>query len=202
MKMRRASAIHLCAKLHISGNKPFALLGVLGWGAALLSTPASAQSPAPQPAAGDAQPQSARVCWVLALQDAKDKPQQLRAVCNNRVLFLGPVTTFQATENQALKAELIDSYFGNERRVWLLTVQDDGQTLREDLTGQIARAAGRGPMSRIDGIQIDVTQFAQTGEVGVLGPPEERAGARADKIELAEQIALERSRRASAATQN
>lgn len=202
MKMRHASAIRLGTKLHIPAARSLALLSALGMSTALLAPPACAQSPGPQTAAGNAQLQPAKVCWVVAVQDSKDQPQQLRAVCNNRVLFLGPVTSFQAVENQALKAELIDAHFGNERRVWLLTIQNDGQTLQEDLTGQIARTAGRGPMSRIDGIDLDLTAFADSGQIGVVGRPEDRARAKSDRIALADQIALERVRRAPRTPQN
>lgn len=174
----------------------------------LLSTAAVAQEagvsllvqpPALPPPPAGVQVPSDKVCAVFAFEDAKDRPQQLRAVCKGRVLFLGPVTSFQAIENEALKAELIDVHFDNDRQIWLLTIQDDGSTLQEDLTGQIALTAGRGPMSTIDGIALDFKAFADSGQIGVLGRPEDRARARADHIDLAQQIASARTRLAARA---
>jgi hypothetical protein len=109
--------------------------------------------------------------------------------------MLGSVTRFEAIPNEALQSTLIDAYRGGERRVLLLTIQEDGQALVEDLTGQIALAAGRGPMSAIDGVELDLKEFARTGEVGVRGKADGRASAKADKISIRDQIALERTRR-------
>lgn len=197
--MLRASEIHICAEPIHSRNSLSALLGLFALSSLLFASTGRAEvrSPsAPSPSVVLPLPDS-KVCAVFAVQDSKERPQQLRAVCKGRVFFLGPVTTFQAVANEGLNAELIEARFDSERRVWLLTVQEDGRTLQEDLTGQIARAAGRGPMSGIEGIELDFKQFAQTGEVGVRERPADRARTRADKIELSQQVNFERARRAN-----
>ena len=203
MTMQRTRAIYLRDRLHFLAVKSSSVLLALSLGVALFAPPALAQpKPLPPLPAGFQAPPEKVCASVFTLHDAKDQPQQLRALCKNRVLFLGLVTTFEAIENQALKAELIDAHLGSERRIWLLTIQDDGQVLQEDLTGQIALTAGRGPRPMIDGIALDFSNFAQTGEVGIQARPEDRARAKADKIALADQIALERVRRAQRAPQN
>jgi hypothetical protein len=118
------------------------------------------------------------------------------------MILLGPVTSFEVIHSEALQATLIDARLGDERKVLLLTLQEGGQALVENLNGQIARAAGRGPMSQIDGIELDFKQFAATGNIAVRGQPQDRPRARADKIGLGQQIALERGRRAQGAAQN
>lgn len=84
----------------------------------------------------------------------------------------------------------------------LLTFQEDGQPLSEDLTGQIALMAGRGPMSGIDGVELDLKAFAKSGEIGLQPAPQDRGRARADRINLGEQIAFERARRSQMASKN
>ena len=133
-------------------------------------------------------------CRVFAFEDAKDKPKLLHAKCPGGGLVLGRATAFEAVSNEELKATLVDAYLGTSRRVLLLTVQDDGKGFAEDLTGQIARTAGRGPMSNIDGVELDFKQFALTGDIGVRGRPEDRGRAKGDKIGVAQQIALARNR--------
>ena len=145
---------------------------------------------------------SERRCFVFAVDEAKSVPRQLRAICQGVVLLLGPVTKFYAVTSEVLQATLVDAHLGDVRRVLLLTAQDDGQPLVEDLSGQIAVAAGRGPMTSIDRIELDFEEFAKTGDIGVRGQAEDRTAAKADRINLGEQIAFERAHRARRDVQN
>jgi hypothetical protein len=159
--------------------------------AASCAVPAAAQQ-----RAGDAQSQG---CHVFAISGEQGQPSELRASCQGRGLMLGRATGFEAIVNEALQATLIDIRLGTERRVLLLTVQPDGTPLVEDLGGQLALAAGRGPMAELDGVELNLHAFAATGEIGVRGRPEDRGSRKADRVSLGPQIAAERSRRGSAA---
>lgn len=171
-----------------------AWLSLLGAGPAfmaLAASPAAAQE-APPVVADDA----TSPCRVAAIDGGERRPRELRASCREYGLMLGPVSEYQVIASESLEATLVDARLGGDRRVLLLSIQMDGQPpLIEDLTGQIARAAGRGPMSAIDGVELDFKSFAQAGTIGVRGRPEDVGEARADTINLSEQIARERSRR-------
>jgi hypothetical protein len=139
-----------------------------------------------------------KTCRIVAVQELKDKPRQLHAVCRGIALRLGPVSEFESINNEALQATLIDAHIGSSRRVLLVTLQDVGRPLLEDLTGQIAFAAGRGPSSNIDGVELDFKQFATIGEIGVRGRAADDGRGKADRISVGPQIARERARRVAA----
>jgi len=167
------------------------------FGLTLTATPVAAQRTPPPSTEPPGQ-----LCRVYSVPGAEGQPQELRAYCRGRAMMLGPASTFEAITNEALQATLVDVRFGSERRVLLLSFRDDGLPLAEDLTGQIALAAGRGPASSIDGVELDVSGFARTGEVGVRGRPEDTGNAKSDHVNLGQQIALERGRGGGSQTQN
>jgi hypothetical protein len=114
-------------------------------------------------------------------------------------MMLGPVSEFVAIDNDKLQATLIDAHIGSERRILLLSLQDDGRPLLEDLSGEIALAAGRGPMSGTNGIDLDLERFGSTGQIGVHGGPEDNGSGKSDSIDIGQQIAFEQSRQGVAA---
>lgn len=132
-----------------------------------------------------------QLCRVSAVEGPAGPVQDLRASCGGRGLILGRITSFEAIPNEGLHATLVDARLGSERRVLLLSIKEDGQPLVEDLTGQVALAAGRGPMSGIDGVELDLSGFGQAGQIGVIGRPEDTGPARSSTLNLGQQIALE-----------
>lgn len=178
-----------------------AAMAMLLLGSAVLAGPAFAQdSPSPDgPEAApawqtQAVPDHDGPCRVFAFDAPGGDVKDLRAGCGGHGLILGPVTSFEAIANEALQATLVDMHLGSSRRVVLLTMPADGQPLLEDLTGQLALAAGRGPMSELEGVELDLKAFARTGEVGVRGRPQDAGSRKAGKVGLARQIALTRAR--------
>lgn len=125
-------------------------------------------------------------------------PQVLWANCGGRGLLLGSAQTYEALFNPALQAMLVDLQNGSDRRLLLITMQPSGVPRLEDLSGQVALAAGRGPISALTGIAIDSSSFAATGTVAVSGGTSETS--RTGSISVGEQIALERARQGAAAT--
>lgn len=175
------------------GSREYCLLGraapafLLLLGAGLAAMPAAAQeiaqpSPVPEPA-----------CRVFAVKRAEGPVQDLHAGCRGVGVMLGPVTAYEVIGNDALQATLIDARLGTERRVLLLSLQADGQPLVENLTGQLALAAGRGPASEIEGVELDLARFADDGQIGLSGQVEDTGLTKSERINLAGQVALERA---------
>jgi hypothetical protein len=164
-------------------------------GVTLIAAPAEAQTP---------ELSSAGPCQVSfvprAAKEERRDVNQLYARCGGKGVLLGFATSFEAFANDPFRATLVDVRTRAERHILLLTLQDDGFTLIEDLTGQIARAAGRGPFSNIDGIALDFKQFTRSGDLGVLAASEDRGRARSDHISIGEQVVAERARRSAIKT--
>jgi hypothetical protein len=170
----------------------------------LAATPVGAQAGTPsagEAAFADAQGRGPRpMCMFRTEPPSEGVPQQrLYANCGGRGLPLGPAQTYEAFANPALKATLVDLRNGEDRRILLISLGDDGVPLVEDLSGQLALAAGRGPMSELADVKLDLGRFVQHGEIGVGGGSEDTGPARVDTINLGQQIALERSRRGARA---
>jgi hypothetical protein len=164
---------------------------------ALAAAPAAAQQAAAVGAQGAA---SGKLCRIFASEPAQDQPRELVASCRGHGLLLGSATRFEAIDSEALQATLVDIQLGSERRILLLSFPEGDRPLVEDLSGQIALAAGRGPMSELAGVELDLKSFARGGEIRVQGRPEDTGRARTDRINLGQQVALERSRRMAAAS--
>jgi hypothetical protein len=136
---------------------------------------------------------SAQPCFVYAAA-LEGGTQDLRASCKGRGLMLGSTTGYHVIANDALPATLIDTWRGSERRVLLISVQADGAPFVEDLSGQIALAAGRGPLSRVEGIELDLANFASDSHIGVHAAPESVDRAKVVTIDIGQQVAMERLR--------
>lgn len=158
--------------------------------------PFAAPAAAQDLVAGKASPPA---CRAYATASASDKAQELLASCHGRGVVLGSITAFSASYSEALQALLIEANFGPERRVYLISPGADGRPQVEDLSGEIALAAGRGPMSGLGDVEIDATAFALTGAIGVRGQTADNRSSRQASINLGAQLITERSRAATAA---
>ena len=182
----------------------------LGLLTAVAATPLTAQTEAeaeqaPAQADGPAEGQAsvpadlpAPICHVEAIEIAADAPMQLQAACGTHGLLLGPVSTFSVSANGDLNAMLVDVTYQGKRRLLMLSLGDDGFPTLQNVTGQIARLAGKGPMSGIDDIDVDLTNFASAGTVMVNRVTAEgQAEAATSEIDLGEQITAEQARQAA-----
>jgi hypothetical protein len=160
-----------------------------------LSAPVLAQDTESDLASVTAQGVAPAGCNVFAENADTDGVQIVRAICAGRVMILGPATSYTAIPNQKLAATLVDMRMGHERRVWLLSVGADGLPLLEEISGQIALAAGRGPMSDIGDVVVEPDEFASAGRIAVQADARaEAAPGQLRRIALDEQLARERSR--------
>jgi hypothetical protein len=161
------------------------------------------------PAAGQAVPSAPSaapppVCDVQVSERfaaALGSSTQVLALCGGYGLLLGPADTFEVYRNEGLAAMLVDLRRGSDRRVLLISLQGESPPLLEDLSGQISMAAGRGPMSPLEGVGIDVARFARDGSIGVDGPGASGANVGASTINLGRQVAQVRSARTGAASE-
>jgi len=136
----------------------------------------------------------AEICRIFSGVLDEGHVQELFAKCGEHALALGPVSDFKTVSNVDLGATLVDARHGGERRLLLLTIQEGGRPLVEDLSGQIALAAGRGPMSSIADVEIDLESFAQNGDMDVRQQAEKQSR-KIGRIDLRQQVVRERDRR-------
>lgn len=139
---------------------------------------------------------------LFRLEPASDgSPPTLIGNCRGRGVILGPTDEYKIVRNESLGATVVDLQFAGKRRVLMLTLQDDGQVLVEDLGGQIALAAGRGPLSDIAGLTIELEGFAEDGGLAVRPGPDD-SSRQVAQLNLGQQIAAERGRRLGSAASN
>jgi hypothetical protein len=164
---------------------------ILALGAASTGVGAFAAPVAAQTAAANAQSQ---MCRIYAVDGTGGQPQEVHADCRGRGVTLGPAETYETAVNPELQATLVDTRFRGQRQVWLISFQEDGQLLLEDVSGSIALSAGRGPMSDLRGLEIDTRGFARDGSIKVDRDPGAAPGA-AGLVDIGERMALEHARR-------
>jgi hypothetical protein len=172
------------------------ILAMLIAGGALWAMPATAQDSAATQDTASAAGASLRVppvCLFRTESAREPAPGMLQANCGGRIFGLGLADSYTPVSNPGLKAEIVDVRWRAERHVWLLSQQDDGQFLLEDLSGSIALSAGRGPMSDLRGLDIDISGFATGALVAVA--PQAQAPGKAGQVRVGDQIAAERARR-------
>jgi hypothetical protein len=130
-------------------------------------------------------------CLVVASAADSDGVHELVANCAGKGLLLGRASAYEAFPNAALKAAVVDIRLGTERRVLMVSVGRDGFPVLENITTQIARAAGGGIAAGIADVDVDFRGFADSGSLAVTARSTD-GGAKA--IALEEQLAWQRTR--------
>lgn len=166
--------------------------GLYGTGAAAQESRISPSADPSLPAA----PPSDAVCEVRA--DSTIMPPigdaaMVIAICGGQGLLLGHADRFETRESRELGAVLATLHRDGVQRVLLISRQEGDAPLLEDLGGQIALAAGRGPMSPIDGIEVEAAGFARDGAITVRGEAARGESTATRTIPLAPQIAQARA---------
>jgi hypothetical protein len=176
----------------VHAARPMAGLALL---AVTPGAPAMAQDAESALASVTAQTAAPASCSVFAENAEADGVQIVRAICAGRVMILGPTTSYSAIPNRKLGATVVDMRMRDERRVLLLSIDPEGLPLVEDISGQIALAAGRGPMSDIADVTVEPGEFASSGRIAVQADARAQAApGEVRRIALDEQLARERSR--------
>ncbi len=84
----------------------------------------------------------------------------LQIVCGNAGAVLGQVEDYELTQLPALNAAVVVTTIEGSRRVWLVMDNGEKSLALEEITGTIARAAGRGAGSDIDGLDLNLGKGA------------------------------------------
>lgn len=84
----------------------------------------------------------------------------LQIVCGNAAAVLGQVDDYELVDLPALDAAIVVTTLNQSRRVWLAMPDGDKALILEELTGTMARAAGRGATANIEGIDLNLDQIA------------------------------------------
>jgi hypothetical protein len=132
-------------------------------------------------------------CDVFAQPATDGQAPVLIANCSGEGFLLGSADSYQVLQNAALRATIVDITQGTERRVLMLSY-DNHKPLLEDITGSLALAAGRSAMSGINGLDIDLNAFAQSGTVSVRAAVGDAKPDNAATISLGSQIEAEQAR--------
>lgn len=114
--------------------------------------------------------------------------EALVARCGVYTIPLGRAETFKVFANKDTEAVLVDLRNPQSRRLIMISRQDDGQPLTEDISGQISLSAGRGPLSSIANLDVDLTAFEKDGTIGVGAPATKDRSARTSRIDLKRQV--------------
>ena len=87
------------------------------------------------------------------------------ASCQGQGFTLGTAESFEvATYSKSGAVAVLMTRFSRPR-LFLLSQGEAGSILREDMTGELSRAAGRGGMSGLADIVVDLSAFEQTGRI-------------------------------------
>ncbi|MDE1466906.1 hypothetical protein [Aurantiacibacter sp. D1-12] len=98
------------------------------------------------------------------------------ANCQGQGFVLGEADGFVTMPHRATGAVIAVVDRESESRVWLFSRSDDGSIVLEELSYELARAAGRAPTSGLVDVRINLARFRATGVVSAV--PSGREGAR------------------------
>lgn len=88
----------------------------------------------------------------------------LRVACGGKGVILGQVDDYQLVQLPSLGSTVALTTLEGSRRAWLIMKDDKGDLALEEITGTIARLAGRGARRDIDGLELDFSQI-NTGQL-------------------------------------
>lgn len=115
----------------------------------------------------------------------------LRAVCGSTGIRLGEVDSFQSATNATTGALAIRTVSRGVIRVLLVTADAGGRVLVQDISGELARTAGRHPDAGLAGVTIDLQPFATLPAIGVslLGGAATGSRSASRRLDLTQTIA-------------
>lgn len=184
-------------------NRLLASAGAVMLALSLAPTDAAAQA-SPQGAGGQSNAERARergaepVCAVqmrddagnvVAADETREASGMVMAVCNGRGFVLGRGDGFVMMPHRDTGAVAVVVGRDNDRKVWLLSPDEEGNVMLEDLTYEFARAVGRSPTGGLADVRINLARFRNTGVIGAEPEGELPDGAQAQRGASGEAIA-------------
>lgn len=102
-------------------------------------------------------PAPAQCAIVTAQEKGGD---QLIGVCNGQGVLLGPFDSYESAVHDASGAAVAVITRRGGQRVVLIRASAEGEPVREELTADLARQNGRAADAGLDGLTVDLSQFA------------------------------------------
>lgn len=137
-------------------------------------------------------------CAPIEISPVEGEGPQLYIVCGKYAVTLGSVDSYEFTQVPALRSAVIVTTLEGSRRAFLVIEHGEEGVALEEITGAIARKAGRGARSDIDGIQLNL-RSAPTGLMAAAVRSADANGADSVTIDLS--ALVERSRAVRGETQ-
>ena len=106
-------------------------------------------------------------CAVVAGPAGEGSGQRLLARCWGIGLVRGTADRSQSFSNPERWATIVEIERLGERRVLLLRPGPDGRILQEDITANVAVAAGRRPWAGLEAVSVDYGSFSASGRLVV-----------------------------------
>ncbi len=111
-----------------------------------------------------AQAVDASPCKAFTIPVVEGGPEMLHVVCGNAGTILGQVDNYDLTQLPDLQAAVVTTSVEGSRRIWLVMKNEDNSLALEEITGTIARAAGREAGADVEGLDLDFGKGA-TGQL-------------------------------------
>ena len=112
----------------------------------------------------------------VASEDTLAEGGIVTANCNGRGYVLGEAGGFVAMPHRRSGAVAVVMDRENDSKVWLLSRNEEGSIVLEDLTFELSRAVGRAATSGLVDVRINLARFRATGVISAI--PSGREGAR------------------------
>lgn len=87
---------------------------------------------------------------------ARSSDGNLVVVCGETGFLLGRPSRYSLVALPSQEGTIVDTSYGDDRRVWLVTGLGNGEFVLEEISGAIAGAAGRGTTLNLLGVSIDL----------------------------------------------
>lgn len=153
----------------------------------LVSTPISAQ----------ASEDSRSDCAAYETSPVKGEDPQLYVACGKYAVTLGSVDSYELVQLPGLRSAMVVTTLEGSQRAFLVIEDGAEGVALEEITGTIARAAGRGAKSDISGIQLDLGSAA-TGLMSAVSSSTGATGVDSVTIDLPALVGRSRAVRGKA----
>ena len=139
--------------------------------------------------AGEGQGNAAPVCSAANVAAEEGGKPYLLVSCRGRAVALGRVDSYELVQLPALKSTVAVTQSEGMRRAWLIMDNGEDNLALEEITGTIARLAGRPGKRNLEGIEVD---FADINR-GQLTAAIRRSGGESAALDLGAMVARSRA---------
>ena len=123
----------------------------------------------------------------------------LVVVCGETGFLLGHPIRYSLVALPSQEGTIVDTAYGDDRRLWLVTSLGGGEFVLEEISGAIASAAGRGTTLNLAGVSIDL-EPASSGRAIAVSKSDSSDKALSVSVDISALAAQTRQARSDAAT--